>query len=166
MTDPQDLWLSEEQVRAYQAAQTARNRERKGRQPRKSPKVDFLQHSIPLLLALRKANPPGIVYAMVWALSEAWFTTGLDGQHLNPFPLARIDFKKWKIDRSQKTRALRFLVRIRLIEIDRSDPENVLVAIFWASRYTLEARRDAEEKPQGRHHPDVKMKGGNYSSLL
>jgi hypothetical protein len=136
MINPEELWISEEQVRANQAAQAAKNGNRKARQSRKPSKVDFLQFSIPLLLTLCNAKAHCTIWAMVCALSEAWFSTGLNGQHLNPFPLSRMNASKWGLDRNRKWHALEFLTRIRLIRVDRSDPQNVTVTIFWAPCYS------------------------------
>ena len=133
MIDPQDLWLTEEQVRAALSAKDGR---KKSRRSKKTPKVDFLQFSVPLLLTLRKHKAPYFVHAMVWALSEAWFTTGLHGKHPNPFPVARVNTAKWKLSRYQKSRALRFLADLPLIEIDRTDTRKPLVTIFWAPRHS------------------------------
>ena len=41
-------------------------------------------------------------------------------------------------NRYRKFKALQFLVRARLVSVDRSDPENPLVTIAWESRYLPE----------------------------
>jgi hypothetical protein len=71
---------------------------------------------------------------MVCALTEAWFTSGLHGQHPNPFSLEKADTQKWGLTKFQKYRALKFLAEISLVEMDRSDPKNPTVAIIWAPR--------------------------------
>lgn len=123
--DPEELALSQEQLVELMA------RKRDSRQPSRSRKAGFLQFSTVFLLRLRLEKAPCIVWAMVWALSEAWFTAGLHGQHPNPFPLARVDTQKWRLDRWQKRRALQFLVKRRLVELDRTDPQNPKVSLAW-----------------------------------
>src|SRR5438132_5294868 len=99
MIDPREMWVSEHQIRATEAARIAKSGKEKPRSPEKVPKVDFLQHSISLLLKLRNENASCIIWATVWALSEAWFTTGRHGHHPNPFPLAAVNWTKWKVTR-------------------------------------------------------------------
>jgi hypothetical protein len=135
MIDPREMWVSADQIRATEAARIAKDDKEKPRSPKKVPKVDFLQHSIPLLLKLRNENASCIIWAMVCALSEAWFTRGRHGHHPNPFPLAAMDSTKWKLTRGQKSRALQFLARIGLIKVDRSDSKRPLVTIAWESPY-------------------------------
>ena len=103
----------------------------KQRKLRKRPEVEFLKLDLVLLHKLRRVNAPCIASAMVYALSEAWFRTGICSKHLNPFPLLAVDTKKWELDRSQKMRALHFLVRNRFINVDRSDPSNPFVTLLW-----------------------------------
>jgi len=125
---PKELGLSSEQLAELMARQRDGS---KGPRSHKPPKVGFLQFSIPFLLRLRLEKAPCIVWTMVWALSEAWFITGLGSEHLNPFPLAAIDTEKWKLPRNRKSQALRFLERTRLIKVDRSEPRNPKVTLSW-----------------------------------
>lgn len=135
MIDPQDFWLTNEQVQAHLARQRNGQRKRQGRKPLEA---GFLKVSIGLAHKLREENANGDAWAIVMALSEAWFTTGLHGQHPNPFPLSNVDFKRWGFTRKQKSRTLLFLTRIHLISVDRREPENSLVTIAWEPRYQPE----------------------------
>jgi hypothetical protein len=135
MINPEVFWVSEEQIRATYVARAARDGKRKAQEPRKTPKVNFLQFSTTLLLKLTQAKASGRVWAMVCALTEAWFTTGLHSRHPNPFPLSALKTKKWGFNRSQKYYLLRILVRMDLVRLDRSDPKNPFVTINWEPPY-------------------------------
>jgi hypothetical protein len=76
---------------------------------------------------------------MVCALSETWFDTGRHRQHLNPFPLDLCDAEKCRLTRMQKSRALKFLILVRLIAVNRRDPKAPLVTLAWVPRYPPEA---------------------------
>src|SRR5215469_1826205 len=134
MIDPQDLWISEEQLQAHLARE--KDGTRKPR-PKKEFKVGFLKISIGLAHKLHDEDAKGDTWAMVMALTEAWYTTGFYSQHLNPFPLSVVDFKRWGFTRKQKSRALQFLTQIRLIWIDRQDPDNPEVTIAWEPSHPL-----------------------------
>ena len=140
MSDPREFWFTEEQVQAAYAARTAKDGKKKPH-PEKESKAGFLKLSIPLWRKLVDDKAGRNVWAMVGALYEAWFTTGLHLQHPNPFPLARVDVKRWGLDRRQKHFALKFLAQIRLVDIDRSNPENPMVTLAWAPLYHPEASR-------------------------
>jgi hypothetical protein len=84
-------------------------------------------------LADEKAN--GAARTMIDALLEAWFNTGRHRQHFNPFPLDLCDTQKWGLTRMQRSRALKFLARIRLITVDRPDLLGPLVTLTWVPRY-------------------------------
>jgi len=126
--DMDQIRLSEEQVAEYMAQRRNGSKSPKKRKP---PEARFLQFSIPLLLTLGNAEAPCFVWAMVWALSEAWFTSGIGKKHLNPFPLSIVDIKKWRLHRRQKSRALQFLAKRQLIKIDRTEPGNPKVKLAW-----------------------------------
>jgi len=72
---------------------------------------------------------------MVCALTETWFNIGFHEHHPNPFPLRFCEATKWGLTRKQKSRALQFLIRIQLIEVDRSGPQNPSVTLTWEPRY-------------------------------
>ena len=77
--------------------------------------------------------------AIVFALTDTWFNTGRDRRHLNPFPLKLCDVGKWGLTRWQKYRALKFLIRVRLIAVDRRDSKNPMVILAWVPRYSPKA---------------------------
>ena len=106
----------------------------KKQEPHKQRKIEFLKLDIIPLRKLAHTNARRIAWAMFYALSEAWFTTGICTRHLNPFPLSVVDTKRWGLNRSQKFLALRFLVKNQFIEIDRSDPKTPLVTLLWVPR--------------------------------
>jgi hypothetical protein len=134
MIDPKDYWVSEEQIRATEAARVLKDGKNKPR-PRKQRRASFLKVSVALAHKLRDDGANGEAWAMVMALTETWFTTGIYSQHPNPFSLSALDSQRWAFTRRQKSRALQFLTRIRLISVDRQDPENPLVTIAWEPRY-------------------------------
>lgn len=134
MIDPSDLWISKEQVQAHLARK--KDGKRRSRSKRGS-KVDFLKVSIALAQKLHGEGASGNAWAMVMALTEAWYTTGFYSQHLNPFPLSVVDSRRWGFTRKQKSRTLQFLTRIHLIHVDRQDPDNPQVTIAWEPRYPL-----------------------------
>jgi hypothetical protein len=106
------------------------------REPRKKRNIEFLQLDLVLLHKLRRKNARCIVWVMVYALSEAWFSSGVTTHHDNPFPLAKVDTKSWELSRSQKYRALQFLIQNGFIDIDRSDPKSPFVTLLWLPRQT------------------------------
>jgi hypothetical protein len=136
--DLENFWVSEEQIRTTEAARAAKDSKGKP-QPRKESKVGFLKLSLAFLHKLKQENANGDVYATVWALSVAWFTTGIHTQHPNPFPLSTVDTRSWGLDRRRKHEALKFLIRVRLIDVDRRDPKNPLVTIAWEPQYPPQA---------------------------
>jgi hypothetical protein len=87
---------------------------------------------------LADARASGAATIMTIALWETWFNTGFHEHHPNPFPLRLCDVTKWRLTRMQKSRALKFLVKIQQIEIDRTDSENPLVTLLWEPRYPAE----------------------------
>jgi hypothetical protein len=101
---------------------------------RKSPKksgIEFLKLDPITLRKLAHTHARWIAWTTFFALSEAWFTSGICTGHLNPFPLSTVDTKKWGLNRMQKFRALRFLMKNHFIAIDRSDPKNPSVTLLW-----------------------------------
>ena len=132
MIDPHDLWISEEQVEAHLARK--KNGKKKSR-PKKKSKIDFLKVSVAFAHKLRDKGASGDAWAMVMALTEAWYTTGFYSEHLNPFPLSVVDSTRWEFTRMQKFRTLQFLTRVHLIYIDRQDQDNPQVTIAWEPRY-------------------------------
>jgi hypothetical protein len=134
MIDPSDLWISEEQVRVHLARK--KDGKRKSRL-KKKPRIDFLKVSVALAHKLHDEGVSGSTWAMVMALTEAWYTTGFCSQHLNPFPLSVLDPKRWGFTRKQKSRTLQLLTRIHLIHIDRQELNNPQVTIAWEPRYPL-----------------------------
>jgi hypothetical protein len=106
-----------------------------GRLQKQRKSLDFYRTpaQVDLDLAKIKANWP--VWALVRALYEAWFRTGRHPNHLNPFPLAACDTKKWGLSRLQKHRALEVLIKTGWILVDRSDPKTPLVTLTWLPLY-------------------------------
>lgn len=132
MIDPEDLHLSEQQLKEFMVRKTDGRRKPRAR---KESKVGFLKVPIALAHKLHDDKANGDAWAMVMALTEAWFTTGIYSQHPNPFSLSVLDSKQWGFTRKQKSRTLQFLSRIRLIVVGRQNPENPLVTIAWEPRY-------------------------------
>ena len=135
MIDPKDFWATAEQVKAHQVREYGKKKPR----PRQETKVGFLKVDVALWHRLVEDKSGWKAWAMVGALYEAWFTTGIYSQHPNPFPLARTDSTRWGLNKQQKYQALKFLIRIRLIDVDRSDPKNPLVTLAWVPRYSPRA---------------------------
>jgi hypothetical protein len=136
MIDPQDLWATDEEVKAHLARKDGNKKPR----PKKESKVGFLKFDVPFLHKLIDDKAGRAVWAMVCALQEAWFTTGIYSQHLNPFPLSAVEMERWGLKyRIQKHRALEFLIRTRLINVDRRDPKNPLVTLAWVPLYQPKA---------------------------
>jgi hypothetical protein len=129
--------LEERQQEAAKAVSVQNNGQRPDakRLPANTAKVEFLTFDLALLHRLHAAKANSAVYAMVWALSEAWFTTGFHQQHPNPLPLCRVNTAKWQLSRKQKSRALQFLTQIGLVQLDRSDPKKPLVRLAWVPPY-------------------------------
>jgi hypothetical protein len=132
MIDPQELFLSEEQLREFAARR--RDGDRKPERKKKS-RAQFIQVPLAICHKLVDEKANRFIWAMVCALSETWFTTGRHNQHLNPFPLDRCAAEKWGLTRLQKFRALKFLTRIRLIAVNRRNPKTSLVTLTWVPRY-------------------------------
>ena len=72
--------------------------------------------------------------AAILAIYEAWFRGGVGSQHPNPFPLAKVDFRKWNLSKYQKSHALKFWAQAKQIFVDRSHPNHPTVEVFWAPR--------------------------------
>jgi hypothetical protein len=104
----------------------------------KKSNTEFIQHSLSLChkLADEKANGPARI--LVDALTETWFNTGRHNRHLNPFPLESCDTAKWGLTRLQKFRALKFLAGVKLVAVDRRNPEGPWVTLAWVDRYPPE----------------------------
>jgi hypothetical protein len=101
----------------------------------KKSNAEFIQISLGLCHKLTDEKASGPVRTMVDALTETWFNTGRHNRHLNPFPLELCDTGKWGLTRMQKSRALKFLARVKLIAVDRRDPEKPRVTLAWVDRY-------------------------------
>ena len=134
MTNSNPFAISEEQLKESSARQSNK---KPGRE--KKFNAEFILISLAMCHKLADEKASGSVRTMVDALSETWFNTGRHKQHLNPFPLELCDGEKWGLTRMQKSRALKFLTRIRLIAVDRSDPKNPLVTLAWVPRYSPKA---------------------------
>jgi hypothetical protein len=132
MIDPRDFWATDEQVKAHLSRKDGKNKPR----PNKETKVGFLKFDVPFLHKLIDDKASRAVWAMVFALQEAWFTTGIYSQHPNPFPLAKTNPARWRLNKQQKYQALKFLTKVRLIDVDRSDPKNPLVTLAWVPHYS------------------------------
>jgi hypothetical protein len=111
-----------------EAHQKNRQKKRKSRNGRG---VEFLKLDLIPLLRLSHKEARGVGWRMFFALSEAWFTTGICTKHLNPFPLSLVDTKKWNLNRSQKSDALQFLIQADFIKLDRSNRKNPVVTLLW-----------------------------------
>jgi hypothetical protein len=136
MIDPQDFWATDEEVKAH----LARKEGKKKLWPKRDSKIGFLKFDVPFLHKLIDDKAGRAVWAMVCALQEAWFTTGIYSRHPNPFPLSVVDMERWGFKhRTKKRRALEFLIRTRLINLDRRDPRKPLVTLAWVPIYEPEA---------------------------
>ena len=107
----------------------------------KKSNVEFLQYDLAFCHKLADERAYGAVRVLVDALTETWFNTGRHRRHLNPFPLNLCDTEKWGLTRFQKFRALKFLARVKLIAVDRRDPQEPWIILTWVDRYP-------REKPQ------------------
>jgi hypothetical protein len=101
----------------------------------KKSNAEFIQLSIGFCHKLADEKASGTVRTLVDALTETWFNTGRHNRHLNPFPLELCDTGEWGLTRLQKCRALKFLVRVKLIAVDRRDPKEPFVTLAWVNRY-------------------------------
>jgi hypothetical protein len=98
------------------------------RQKRQKP-IQFYKVPAQLGLKLAQAKAGWALWAMVLAISEAWYRNGHHQSHPNTFPLVDVDTEKWGINRSQKHRSTKFLIKIDWIIVDRSDPKNPLITM-------------------------------------
>jgi hypothetical protein len=110
----------------------------------KESNAEFIQHSLALCHKLAHEKASGTARTLVDALTETWFNTGRHNRHLNPFPLELCDAGKWGLTRMQKSRALRFLVRVKLIAVDRRNPKEPFVTLAWVDRYPTDASRGGD----------------------
>jgi hypothetical protein len=95
---------------------------RKGK--RTASALQFFKVPAQLDLDLAKAKADWATWAMVRAISEAWFRNGHHQNHTNSFPLALCDTGKWGINnRTQRGRALKFLIKVGWIQVDRKNPQ-------------------------------------------
>jgi len=104
----------------------------------KKSNAEFIQISMGLCHKLADEKASWVARALVDALTETWFNTGRHNRHLNPFPLELCDTRKWGLSRMQKSRALKFLAKAKLIAVDRRDPKEPWVTLAWADRYPSE----------------------------
>lgn len=104
----------------------------------KKSRTKFVRYSLRFCQVLADEKASGTVRTLIDALTETWFKMGLYDQKLNPFPLNQCDTAEWGLTPMQKCRALKFLIRKRLIELDRSDPRRPLVKLTWQRPYPLE----------------------------
>ena len=104
----------------------------------KKSNAKFIQHSLGLYHKLADEKASGTARTLVDALTETWFNTGRHNRHLNPFPLELCDTGKWGLTRMQKSRALKFLARVKLIAVNRRDLEEPWVTLAWVDRYPPE----------------------------
>jgi hypothetical protein len=107
--------------------------------------AEFIQHSLDLCHKMADDKAGWATWALVNALTETWFNTGRHNRHLNPFPLELCDVREWGLTRMQKSRALRFLVRVKLIAVDRRDPKEPFVTLAWVDRYPSDASRGGDD---------------------
>ena len=104
----------------------------------KTSNAEFIKHSLGLCHKLADEKASGTARTLVDALTETWFNTGRHNRHLNPFPLQLCDTGKWGLTRMQKSRALKFLARVKLIAVKRRDLEEPWVTLAWVDRYPPE----------------------------
>ena len=105
----------------------------------KESRTEFLKLSIGFCHKLADEKIAGPALTLVFALMETWFNTGRHNRHLNPFPLELCDTGRWGLTRMQKSRALKSLVRVKLITVDRNDPKEPWVTLAWEDRYPSKA---------------------------
>jgi hypothetical protein len=102
---------------------------------RKRPTTRFFRMTPGFCRKLCEEKAPWTVWALVYALCDAWYVNGWHEKRPNPFPLNKVDIRKWGLTRSQKSRALKFLVQVRLIRLDQSNPKSPMVTIAWEPLY-------------------------------
>jgi hypothetical protein len=92
--------------------------------------MQFCKVPAQLDLDLVKTKANWTAWAMVRALSEAWYRNGHHQHHSDSFPLESCDLEKWGLkNRMQRYRAFKFLLGIGWIQIDRSNPQEPLIVM-------------------------------------
>jgi len=121
MIEPRELFLTEEQIREFQARKSSR---RSAKKPKRG--IQFYKFPAVLMDALIQVD-----YAPAWRLAAAIYKAWFTGFKRNPVKLTSAALVGFRISKDQKWRALKGLEQTGQFAGERSERRNPLVTLRW-----------------------------------
>jgi hypothetical protein len=129
--EPQDFWVSEEQIQASQAAKDGKNRPQPTHKPPTKSRFKGEFSKVPNVVweALFNGNASSSAWKLVLALQELWFR---HPNHYNPVRFTTTHAQSFGFSRFQKYRALSELERLGQITVHSAgNGKNPWVTLRW-----------------------------------
>jgi hypothetical protein len=121
MIDTQELFLTEEQIREFQARKSSRRSEKKPKR-----EIQFFQFPKPVLVTIiRSGYMPALAVAA--AIHETWYR----GFRRNPITLTSTRLGEFRISKDQKLRALKILEQSGCFLVKRFRGRNPVITLKW-----------------------------------